>query len=49
MFGAVCSGRPIQLATQVEQTKYVIAVPDAGHVSHIALFILPQTQFTDAS
>ena len=49
MFGAVCSGRPIQLATQVEQTKYVIAVPDAGHVSHIALFILPQPQFTDAS
>lgn len=49
MFGAVCSGRPIQLATQVEPTKYVIAVPNAAHVSHIAVFLLPQTEFTDVN
>ncbi|CAK7890815.1 protein Opi10p [[Candida] anglica] len=47
MFGAVCSGRPIQLATQVEPTKYVITIPNAAHVSHIAVFLLPQTEFTD--
>lgn len=49
MFGAVCSGRPIQLATQVEPTKYVIAVPNAANVSHIAVFLLPQTEFNDAN
>lgn len=47
MFGAICSGRPIQLAAQVEPTKYVISVPNASNVSHIAIFLLPQTDFTD--
>jgi hypothetical protein len=49
MFGAVCSGRPVQIATEVEPTKYVIAIPNAANVLHIALFLLPQTQFTDAN
>lgn len=47
MFGAVCSGRPIQLANQVEPTKYVLTIPNASNVSHIAVFLLPNTQFTD--
>lgn len=49
MFGAVCSGRPIQLASQVEPTKYVIQVPNATNVSHIAIFLLPNTEFTDTN
>lgn len=49
MFGAVCSGRPIQLANQVEPTKYVITVPNASNISHIAIFLLPQTEFTDVN
>lgn len=47
MFGAVCSGRPIQLASQVADNKYVISVPNASNISHIAIFLLPQTQFND--
>ncbi|WPK26152.1 hypothetical protein PUMCH_003500 [Australozyma saopauloensis] len=47
MFGAVCSGRPIQLAQQVEPTKFVIAIPNAAKVNHMAIFLLPQTDFTD--
>lgn len=47
MFGAVCSGRPIQLASQVADNKYVISVPNASNVSHIAIFLLPQTEFND--
>ncbi|EGV64674.1 hypothetical protein PSN45_005015 [Yamadazyma tenuis] len=47
MFGAVCSGRPIQLASQVAENKYVISVPNASNVSHIAIFLLPQTEFND--
>lgn len=47
MFGAVCSGRPIQLAQQVEPTKFVIAIPNASKVNHMAIFLLPQTEFTD--
>lgn len=47
MFGAICSGRPIQLANQVETTKYVITVPNSSNVSHIAIFLLPQTEFVD--
>lgn len=49
MFGAVCSGRPIQLANQVEPTKYVITVSNASNISHIAIFLLPQTEFTDTN
>lgn len=47
MFAAVCSGRPIQMANQVEPTKYVISIPNATSLSHIAVFLLPQTEFTD--
>lgn len=47
MFGAVCSGRPIQLASQVAENKYVISVPNASNISHIAIFLLPQTEFND--
>lgn len=49
MFGAICSGRPVQVATQVEATKYVISVNNAANISHVAIFLLPQTEFTDAS
>lgn len=47
MFGAVCSGRPIQLAQQVEPTKYVLTVENAAAINHVAVFLLPQTEFTD--
>ena len=49
MFGAVCSGRSIQLAQQVEPTKFVIAIPNASKVNHLAVFLLPQTDFTDVN
>lgn len=47
MFGAVCSGRPIQLAQQVEQTKFVVTIDNALNINHVAIFLLPQTEFTD--
>lgn len=47
MFGAVCSGRPIQLANQVDTTKYVITIPNASNISYVAIFLLPQTEFVD--
>lgn len=47
MFGAVCSGRPIELAQQVEPTKFVFSITNATNISHIAVFLLPQTEFTD--
>lgn len=47
MFGAVCSGRPMELAQQVEPSKWVFSIANASNVNHIAVFILPQTQFTD--
>ncbi|PYD07489.1 hypothetical protein DND62_30550, partial [Pseudomonas syringae pv. pisi] len=47
MFGAVCSGRPIQLAQQVEPTKYVLTIDNAASINHVAIFLLPQTEFTD--
>lgn len=49
MFGAVCSGRPMELARQVEPTKWVFSIENASNVNHIAVFILPQTQFTDVN
>lgn len=49
MFGAVCSGRPIQLANQVETTKYVIAIPNSSNVNYVTVFLLPQTEFTDSN
>ncbi|GEQ69903.1 hypothetical protein JCM33374_g3579 [Metschnikowia sp. JCM 33374] len=47
MFGAVCSSRPMQLAQQVEPTKFVFTIPNAVNISHIAIFLLPQTEFVD--
>lgn len=47
MFGAVCSKRPIQIASQVEPTKWVILIPNASNVSYVAVFLLPETQFVD--
>lgn len=47
MFGAVCSGRPVQLALQVEPTKYVLTIENAATINHVAVFLLPQTEFTD--
>ncbi|CUM66472.1 uncharacterized protein PRCAT00004136001 [Priceomyces carsonii] len=47
MFGAVCSGRPMQIAEQVDTTKYVISIPNAGNISHIAIFLLPNSGFVD--
>lgn len=47
MFGAVCSGRPVQLASQVAENKYVISVANASNVSHIVIFLLPQKEFND--
>lgn len=47
MFGAVCSGRPVQLAQQVEPTKWVFEMNNASNINHIAIFLLPQSDFTD--
>ncbi|KAK6453748.1 uncharacterized protein RJT20DRAFT_62986 [Scheffersomyces xylosifermentans] len=47
MFGAVCSGRPVQLATQMDTSKYVITIPNASHVSYITIFLLPNSDFVD--
>lgn len=47
MFGAVCSGRPIQLAQQVEPMKWVFTMNNASNINHIAIFLLPQSEFTD--
>lgn len=49
MFGVVCSGRPIELAQQVEPTKYVIELQNAATINHLAVFLLPQTEFTDTN
>lgn len=48
MFGSVCSGRPVQFATQVEANKWVIAIENAQNVSHVAIFFVPNAAF-DAS
>lgn len=47
MFGAICSGRPVQLATQMDQTKFVISIPQASKVQHVVVFILPNSEFLD--
>lgn len=49
MFGAVCSGRPMEMARQVEPTKWVFSIDNASNINHIAVFLLPQTQFTDVN
>lgn len=41
MFGAVCSGRPVVVATQVDTAKFQISVPQAAGLSHVAVFLLP--------
>mgnify|MGYP001107178918 CR=1 FL=1 len=45
MFGAVCSGRPVQLASQVEPNKYVINIPNGSNVNYVTIFLLPNTEF----
>lgn len=49
MFGAVCSGRPIQLASQVSPTKYVLNIPNASNINFITIFLLPNSDFVDAN
>ncbi|RLV92345.1 Protein OPI10 [Spathaspora sp. JA1] len=49
LFGAVCSGRPVQMAQQVENTKYVITVPNASNVSYVTVFLLPNSTFVDTN
>ncbi|KAM9906264.1 hypothetical protein OXX69_006870 [Metschnikowia pulcherrima] len=49
MFGAVCSGRPMQLAQQVEPTKFVFSIENATNLSHVAVFFLPQAELVDAN
>lgn len=39
----------MQLAQQVEPTKFVISVSNAANINHIAIFLLPQSEFTDNS
>lgn len=45
MFGLVCSGRPVQMAEQVDNLKFVFNVPNATNISHVSLFLLPNTPF----
>lgn len=47
MFGAVCSGRPMIIAQQVEPTKFVFTIPNAANISHVAIFYLPQNEYVD--
>ncbi|KAI5962669.1 uncharacterized protein KGF55_003745 [Candida pseudojiufengensis] len=47
IFGAICSGRPMILAEQVDQTKFVINVPNASNINYITIFILPNSPFVD--
>ena len=47
MFGAICLGRPMVLAQQVDTTKYVISVPNASKINYITIFILPNSPFVD--
>ncbi|KAI5957167.1 hypothetical protein KGF54_000095 [Candida jiufengensis] len=47
IFGAICSGRPMILAEQVDQTKFVINIHNASNISYITIFILPNSQFVD--
>lgn len=45
MFGYICGGRPVETGiSQVEPTKYVFTVSDAGKINYIALFVLPGAQ-----
>lgn len=37
----------MEVAQQMEPTKYVFTVQNASNINHIAIFLLPQTEFTD--
>lgn len=41
MFGSVCSGKPVQLAEQIEANKYKIEIENGHKISHVAIFLLP--------
>ncbi|OWB56926.1 hypothetical protein B5S28_g2844 [[Candida] boidinii] len=47
MFGACLSGRPVQMASQVSDMKYVIKFNNipSTKVSHVSIFMLPNVQF----
>ncbi|KAH3675139.1 hypothetical protein WICMUC_002795 [Wickerhamomyces mucosus] len=45
MFGSVCSGRPVQLAEQVQNNKFTINIENGSKISHVALFLLPNAEF----
>ncbi|CAK9437465.1 uncharacterized protein LODBEIA_P18430 [Lodderomyces beijingensis] len=47
VFGAICSGRPIILAQQVDTTKYMISIPNASKVHYVTIFLLPNSPFVD--
>lgn len=47
MIGVICSGRPVQVAEQIEPTKFVVNLENAGNVKYITLFLLPNTEFVD--
>lgn len=49
IFGAICLGRPMILAEQVDQTKFVINIPNASNISYITIFILPNSPFVDSN
>lgn len=44
MFASVCSGRPVQLAQQVDGNKYAINIPQGSKISHVCIFLLPEAQ-----
>ncbi|ODQ77745.1 hypothetical protein BABINDRAFT_163147 [Babjeviella inositovora NRRL Y-12698] len=44
MFGAVCSGRPMQTANQVGPNKYVLTIPNGSNLNHVAIFLLPNNE-----
>lgn len=45
MFGVVCSGRQLQMASQVAENKFIITIPNASNISHLAIFLLPNSEF----
>ncbi|ODV98352.1 hypothetical protein PACTADRAFT_48130 [Pachysolen tannophilus NRRL Y-2460] len=46
MFGAICSGQPVQLATEVDNLKYTIEFKELpSSISFITIFMLPNIQF----
>ncbi|KAI3402336.1 hypothetical protein KGF56_004906 [Candida oxycetoniae] len=49
VFGAICPGRPIILAQQVDPSKFVITIPNASKVHYVTIFILPNSPFVDNS